>query len=82
MNPSPVMTASCACGRVKLKATGKPITSANCFCNDCRAGAAQIEALPNAPAVRDPDDGSSYILYRKDRFECSDGAELLRPLKL
>jgi hypothetical protein len=82
MPPAPTMTASCVCGRVQLKAIGKPIVSAACFCNDCRAGAAQIEALPNAPAVRDPDGGTAYVLYRKDRFECTDGAELLRPFKL
>ena len=82
MPPAPVMTASCVCGRVKLKASGSPIISATCYCNDCQNGAAQIEALPHAPAVRDPDGGSSYILYRKDRFECTDGAELLRSFKL
>ena len=42
----------------------------------------QIEALPNAGTVRDPDGGTAYILYRKDRIECSKGAELLRSYKL
>jgi len=56
--------------------------SSVCYCDDCQKGAAQIEALPNAGAVRDPDGGTAYILYRKDRFACAKGAELLRRYKL
>ena len=82
MTHAPIMTATCACGRVQLKAFGAPIVSAVCYCGDCRKGAAQIEALPNASAVHDPDSGTAYSLYRKDRFECSEGAELLKPYKL
>jgi len=82
MTHPPIMTATCACGSVELKASGKPIVSAACYCDDCQKGAAQIEALPNAASVRDPDGGTSYMLYRKDRFECSKGAELLKPHKL
>jgi hypothetical protein len=76
------MIASCACGSVEVKALGKPIVSAACYCDDCQKGAAQLEALPNAPAVRDPGGGTAYVLYRKDRFECSKGAELLKSHKL
>ncbi len=82
MTTSPTMIATCSCGSVELKAFGRPIASAACYCDDCQNGAVQIEALPNAGAVRDPDGGTAYILYRKDRFECSQGAELLRPYKL
>jgi hypothetical protein len=82
MTLPPIMTATCACGSVELKASGRPIVSAACYCDDCQKGAAQIEALPNAASVRDPDGGTSYMLYRKDRFECSKGAELLKPHKL
>ena len=82
MTHSPVMIASCACGSVEVKALGKPIVSAACYCDDCQKGAAQLEALPNAPAVRDPGGGTAYVLYRKDRFACSKRAELLKPHKL
>lgn len=75
-------TATCACGGVELKAFGRPIVSAVCYCNDCRTSADRIEALPGAGAVRDPDGGTAYILYRKDRIRCAKGAELLRPYKL
>ena len=82
MTRSHIMTATCSCGGVELKAFGRPIVSSVCYCDDCQNGAAQIEALPNAGAVRDPDGGTAYILYRKDRIECSKGAELLRSYKL
>jgi hypothetical protein len=42
----------------------------------------QIESLPNASAVGGPDGGTAYILYRKDRIECSKGAKLLKSYKL
>ena len=82
MTRAPIMTATCACGEVEVKAFGKPIVSAVCYCDDCQKGAAQIEALPKAAAVRDPDGGTAYMLYRKDRFECSRGFEHLKPHKL
>jgi len=82
MKPLPFMTATCSCGAVELKAFGRPIVSNVCYCDDCRKGSEQIEALPNAVAVRDPDGGTAYILYRKDRIACSKGAEFLRSYKL
>jgi hypothetical protein len=82
MTRSPLLTATCSCGAVELKAFGRPIVSSVCYCDDCQKGAAQIEALPNAPAVREPDGGTAYILYRKDRVECSRGTDLLRKYKL
>jgi len=82
MARAPVMTATCSCGGVELIAFGRPIVSSVCYCDDCQKGAAQIEALPGAGAVRDPDGGTAYILYRKDRIECSKGADLLRRYKL
>src|SRR5229473_3779723 len=82
MTRSHIMTATCSCGGVELKTFGRPIVSSVCYCDDCRKGADQIEALPNAGAVRNPDGGTAYILYRKDRIECSKGTELLRSYKL
>ncbi len=76
------MIASCACGAVELEAFGKPIVSSVCYCSDCQKGAAQIEALPHAGPVRDPDGGTAYILYRKDRIACTKGAERLKSYKL
>jgi hypothetical protein len=82
MTGSPALTGTCSCGCVEFEAQGKSIVSSVCYCDDCERGAAEIEALPNAAAVRDPDGGSAYILYRKDRIACSKGTELLKSYKL
>ncbi len=78
----PVLIASCACGAVTVEAAGRPITSAVCYCDDCQAGARQVEAMPGAPRVQDGDGGTSYVFYRKDRVRTASGAELLHALKL
>jgi hypothetical protein len=80
--PKNDMTVSCSCGSVELEVIGIPITSAVCYCDDCQEGSRQIEALPNAGPVRDPDGGTAYILYRKDRIKCSRGALLLKSHKI
>jgi hypothetical protein len=74
--------ASCACGRVRLKATGEPILSAACCCSDCQAGGRLIEALPNSAVIRDGFGGTPYLIYRDDRFACVAGAEALKEIKL
>jgi hypothetical protein len=61
---------------------GEPILSGVCYCQDCQEGGRRIEALPNAPPVRDPDGGTPYLTYRDDRFRCVSGAELLSGFKL
>jgi hypothetical protein len=76
------MAASCSCGGVELEVIGAPITSVVCYCDDCQAGSRQIEALPNAGAVLDPDGGTAYIVYRKDRVKCSRGALFLKNRKI
>lgn len=77
-----VAAVRCSCGSVELEAIGAPILSAVCYCDDCQEGARQIEALPDAGLVMDPDGGTPYVLYRKDRFERSKGAELLKGYKI
>jgi hypothetical protein len=76
------LIARCTCGKVELQAAGTPITSVVCYCDDCQAGAQQIEALPNADRIREPDGGVGYLAYRKDRVRIRKGAELLRGYKL
>jgi hypothetical protein len=46
--------ACCTCGKVELEAMGVPITSVVCYCDDCQAGAQQIETLPNAGVCASP----------------------------
>lgn len=76
------MTARCRCGSVEIEATGAPIVSSVCYCADCQHGSRQIEALPNAGSVCDADGGTAYILFRKDRINCSKGASLLKSYKI
>ncbi len=76
------MIARCACGSVEYEATGTPIVSVACYCDDCQAGSRQIEALPNAPPVLDPDGGTAYVLYRKDRVRGTRGGGLVQSRKL
>jgi hypothetical protein len=71
-----------SCGEVELELSGNPILSVICYCDDCQAGARQIEALENAPAVLDADGGTSFILYRKDRVRKLKGENLLKSYKL
>jgi hypothetical protein len=80
--PKNVTIARCSCGSVELEAIGAPISSVVCYCDDCQESSRQIEALPNAGPVQDPDGGTAYILYRKDRVKCSRGALLLKSHKI
>nr|WP_023842695.1 hypothetical protein [Burkholderia sp. M701]BAO19153.1 hypothetical protein [Burkholderia sp. M701] len=73
---------SCSCGKVECKLTGTPMLTAVCYCDDCQRGSAQIDALPDATPVLGVDGGTAYVLYRRDRFECTKGRELLLDLRL
>ncbi|APR84304.1 Hypothetical protein A7982_09653 [Minicystis rosea] len=75
-------TARCACGGVELTLIGAPILSAVCHCDDCQEGSRRLEALADAPPIRDPEGGTPYVLYRKDRFTCEKGEASLRSDKL
>lgn len=72
----------CACGTVECVGRGAPIGTAVCYCDDCQQAAQQIEALPGAPAVTDPDGGTALTLFPAKRFEVVRGADRLAPLKL
>jgi len=82
MISKPSLVASCSCGSVKYEAAGAPILSVVCYCDDCQEGGHQIEALPNAALVREPDGGTPYLLFRKDRFSCVGGDHLLQDLRI
>ena len=73
---------SCSCGAVQCQATGRPIVTAACYCDDCQRGSHEIEQLPTAGPVLEADGGTAYVLYRKDRFRCTQGGGLLRNLRL
>ncbi|MDR3418392.1 MAG: DUF6151 family protein [Nevskia sp.] len=77
-----ILIASCSCGSVEFEAVGHAIMSVACYCDDCQEAARRIEALAGAPSMLDPDGGTAYVLYRKDRVRCSKGAGLLKAIKL
>jgi hypothetical protein len=74
--------ASCACGKVRVKAMGRPIITAVCYCDDCQAGVRQLEAAGARDDFHDAWDGSPYATYRNDRLHTLEGAELLEGFKL
>ena len=76
------MIARCACGRVQYEMMGRPIVSLDCFCDDCQAGARQLEVVEPTAPVADADGGTAYVVYRKDRVRCVRGTELLVKRKL
>jgi len=80
--PDNNILAQCSCGAVALMLTGAPIVGVACYCDTCQEGSRRIEALPNAPSVREPDGGTAYISYRKDRVTYTKGSELLKDYKL
>jgi hypothetical protein len=76
------MLAQCSCGAVAVTLSGAPIGSFACYCDTCQEGSRRIEALPNAPSVREADGGTAYVLYRKDRVTYTKGSELLKDYAL
>ena len=80
--PEDRVTVRCSCGEVALDLTGSPIVCVACYCDTCQEGSRRIEALPNAGAVRDPDGGTCYVVYRKDRVTYARGRELLQDYPL
>lgn len=73
---------SCACGRVCFEVTKTPIINAECHCSSCRAAAARLQALPGAPHFAEPNGGTRFVLYAKDRVRFVTGTELLKEFRL
>lgn len=78
----PTRAVACACGKVKLRARGTPIAATVCHCSGCREAGHILQGLPNAPRILDANEGTSFVLYRKDRVDCVQGCELLREHRL
>ena len=80
--PGTVHLLRCRCGAVECTGHGMPIGTAVCYCDDCQAAACELEALPDAPLLMDPDGGTALTLFRKTRFEVTRGAGMLAAHKL
>jgi hypothetical protein len=69
----PERIASCNCGKVRIRALGRPIVSAACYCADCQAGGRLLEEAGARRDVRDAWGGTEYLVYRDDRVHVPDG---------
>ncbi|MGA2892966.1 MAG: hypothetical protein ABSE22_08850 [Xanthobacteraceae bacterium] len=74
--------ATCQCGEVKLKAAGPPILSVSCYCTSCQEAGRRFEQGASAPAVLDPDSGTGFVLFRKDRVHFVMGQKYLEERRL
>ncbi|RVU45778.1 hypothetical protein EA187_08420 [Lujinxingia sediminis] len=72
----------CRCGKVQLGLSGKAIACLSCYCDDCQAGARELEALPGAGPITKEGGGTEYVMYRNDRLEIRKGAANLKEYKL
>jgi hypothetical protein len=76
------LASTCRCGQVKLEAVGRPILAVSCYCASCRQAGSRFEQLAAAPPVLNPDGGTDYVLFRKDRVQCVTGQERLAEHRL
>jgi hypothetical protein len=76
------LSAICQCGNVKFEALGPPILACSCYCTSCQEAGRRFEQLTSAPRVLDPDCGTGFVLYRKDRVQCVTGQEYLEEHRL
>ena len=75
---------SCQCGKAVLEVRGKHIISVACYCDDCQEAAQKLATLSaaNTSGILEDDDGTQFVLYRKDRVTCIKGAETLKEYRL
>jgi hypothetical protein len=73
---------ACACGQVRLEVQGRPIISTECHCNSCREAGGRLGAVPASKPVLEPNRGTRFVLYRKDRVRFLKGADLLKEFRL
>src|SRR5271156_3348085 len=76
------LSAICRCGKVKFEVIDPPILTGACYCASCQEAGRRFEELASAPPVLDPDSGTAYVLYRKDRVQCVMGQQHLREIRL
>lgn len=73
---------ACACGQVEMVVTGEPFISTECHCDSCREAGERMESLPLARPMLEPNGGTRFVLYRKDRVDITRGRNLLRGYRL
>lgn len=78
----PSLRLACACGQFEMVLAGEPFISTECHCNSCREAGGRMEKLPLARPMLEPNGGTRFVLYRKDRVEISRSQHLLRGYRL
>ncbi|RDL52502.1 hypothetical protein BLJAPNOD_03662 [Ensifer sp. M14] len=79
---SRTLNARCNCGQVQMRAVGRPIVTTACYCESCRKAGELFEALPGAGPALNSDGSTDFVLFRKDRIDCTLGADQLREHRL
>jgi hypothetical protein len=74
--------ASCRCGKVALEIAGAPILRGICYCSSCQEAGRRHREAPGTDSILAEDGGTDYVLYRKDRVRCVQGAELFEERRL
>ena len=72
----------CSCGAVAFTLSHAPIVAAECHCTSCREAASRLNALPVATQIQEPNGGTRFVLWRKDRVRCRRGEEQLGSFRL
>ncbi len=70
--------AVCACGRTAYVGHGRPLATLACYCDDCQAAAAQIDAMPDGRSGLRSDGGTVSAFFRKDRVHVARGSDLIQ----
>jgi hypothetical protein len=77
-----VTAIECACGGVRLEATGPSMITTICHCTSCREAGQVLDARSPAAPIVDAAGGTGVVLWRKDRVSCVRGGELLAAHRL
>src|SRR6202049_4103661 len=64
------------------EAAGRPSPPPPCHCAIGQEAGSRFEQLASAPPVLNPDGGTDFVLYRKDRVQCLTGQEYLEEHRL
>ncbi|MGL4311806.1 MAG: GFA family protein [Paracoccaceae bacterium] len=58
---------------MEIELLGQPIVSMVCHCSSCQTAGKWLDNLPQASGVLDPQGGTAFVLFRKDRVRCVHG---------
>jgi hypothetical protein len=74
-------TLSCICGQLRIAAFRKPIMTVCCYCTSCQTAGRLLDP-PDGARVLGVDGGTPFVLFRKDRVNCTHHATALREHRL